>query len=99
MKEEPSEKRMPSPNEEGGSTPSPEADPAAARREAKRARKKFRREIAHRMRRVVIRRVGLMVTNPQLKSMTRTLTDRYMHQVDHVPTKVVPHGELHQGSD
>jgi hypothetical protein len=60
------------------------------KQEAKRARRKFRHEIARRMRRIAIKRIGLHATGPQLDLATKTLTDRYMHKVDHAPVKVAP---------
>lgn len=54
----------------------------------KKARRKFRHEIAHRMRRIAIRRTGLFTTDAQLDAAAKMLTDRYMHKVDHAPTRV-----------
>jgi hypothetical protein len=56
-----------------------------AKRETKKARRKFRHEISRRMRRIAIRRVGTFATGPQLDHATKILTDRYMHKVDHAP--------------
>lgn len=42
------------------------------------------------MRRVAIRRGGMYMTNPQIEMAARILTDRYMHAVDKMPTKVEP---------
>jgi hypothetical protein len=61
-----------------------------AKREAKAGRRKFRHEISRRMRRIAVRRIGLMATGPQLAHATKILTDRYMHKVDHAPTQVKP---------
>ncbi len=55
------------------------------RKEAKKARRKFRHEISKRMRRIAIRRIGLQATGAQLDAATKILTDRYMHKVDHAP--------------
>jgi hypothetical protein len=60
------------------------------RNAAKKARRKFRHEISKRMRRIAIRRIGLMVTGPQLHNATKILTDRYMHKVDHAPVTLAP---------
>jgi hypothetical protein len=71
--------------------PSPEEKPVDKRAEKnaeKKARRKFRHEIAHRMRRIAIRRTGLFTTNAQLDMAAKMLTDRYMHKVDHAPTRV-----------
>lgn len=54
------------------------------------ARRKFRHEIEKRMLRVATRRVGMCSTTGQLHAYARTLTDRYMHLVDHAPATVQP---------
>lgn len=54
------------------------------------ARRKFRHEIEKRMLRVATRRVGMCSTTGQLHAYARTLTDRYMHLVDHAPAQVRP---------
>jgi hypothetical protein len=70
---------------------SPVADEKRAERIAeKKARRKFRHEIQHRMLRVATRRVGMCSTTGQLHAYARTLTDRYMHLVDHAPAQVKP---------
>lgn len=56
----------------------------------KKARAKFRHEIEKRMLRVATRRVGMCSTTGQLHAYARTLTDRYMHLVDHAPAQVSP---------
>jgi len=43
------------------------------------------------MRRIAVKRFGLLGTKGQLDSMAKTWTDRYMHSMDHVPTRVAPH--------
>jgi hypothetical protein len=70
----------------------------------KKARRKFRHEIAHRMRRIAIRRTGLFTTNAQLDMAAKLLTDRYMHKVDHAPTRVEsipeqPDGQIPQSGN
>lgn len=65
-----------------------------AKQETKCARRKFRHEISKRMRRIAIRRIGLMATGPQLHAATKILTDRYMHKVDHAPMTVAPAPEV-----
>ena len=60
------------------------------RKAERKARRKFRHEIFKRMKRVAIRRCGLFCTGPQLDQMAKVFTDRYMHAVDNVPTRVEP---------
>jgi hypothetical protein len=56
----------------------------------KKARRKFRHEIEKRMLRVATRRVGMCSTTGQLHAHAKTLTDRYLHMVDHAPAQVKP---------
>ncbi len=60
------------------------------KRNAKKARRKFRHEISKRMRRIAIRRIGLNATGPQLDHAVKILTDRYMHKVDHPVGTLAP---------
>jgi hypothetical protein len=75
------------------------SSPVADERKAeKRARKKFRHEIEKRMLRVATRRVGMCSTTRQLHAYARTLTDRYMHLVDHAPAQVKSIDEVQAGT-
>lgn len=60
------------------------------KRDAKKARRKFRHEISKRMRRIAIRRIGLNATGPQLDAAVKILTDRYMHKVDNPVGTLAP---------
>jgi hypothetical protein len=75
-----------------------EEPPALSARETKRAekkgRRKFRHEISKRMWKVAARRIGMFARPAQLHEAARTLTDRYMHAVDHAPTQVKPIAEV-----
>jgi hypothetical protein len=57
---------------------------------AKKGRRKFRHEIQKRMWKVACRRIGFMARPAQLHEAAKILTDRYMHAVDHAPTRVEP---------
>jgi hypothetical protein len=57
----------------------------------KKARRKFRHEIFKRMRRIAVKRFGLYGTKGQLDAMAKVWTDRYMHSLEHAPTRVAPH--------
>jgi hypothetical protein len=67
---------------------SPDERNAERNAEKKACAKKFRHEIEKRMLRVATRRVGMCSTTAQLHAYARTLTDRYMHLVDHAPAQV-----------
>jgi len=65
-----------------------------AKRAEKKARRKFRHEISKRMWKVAARRIGMFARPAQLHEASRILTDRYMHAVDHAPTRVKPIEEV-----
>jgi hypothetical protein len=76
----------------------PVLSPREAKRAEKKARRKFRHEISKRMWKVACRRVGMFARPAQLHAEARILTDRYMHAVDHAPTRVKPIEEAPQAN-